>query len=76
MRRLIMMRTMVTMMVLFRLTSCSVVVECDATSAAASSQARETRRAKDLTDPIQARRVSVLLERLASGTRGSGAEAE
>ena len=64
------------MTMVFRLTSCSVVVECDATSAAASSQARETRRAKDLTEPIQASRASVPLERPASGTRGSGAEAE
>ena len=72
----VMMMTMMEMTMVFRLTSCSVVVECDATSAAASSQARETHRAKDLTELIQARRASVPLERLASGTRGSGAEAE
>ena len=73
MRRLIMM--VLTMM--FRLISCSVVGgECDATSAGASSQAKETRRAKDSTGPIQARRASVLPERPASGTLGSGAEAE
>jgi len=59
-----------------RLISCSVVVECDATSAAAFSQAKETRRAKDSTELIRARRVSVQLERPASGTPGSGAEAE
>jgi len=58
-----------------RLISCSVVVECDATSAAAFSQAKETRRAKDSTELIRARRVSVQLERPASGTPGSGAEA-
>ena len=63
------------MIMVFRLISCSVVVECDATSAAAFSQAKETLRAKDLTELIRARRVSVQLERPASGTRGSGAEA-
>ena len=73
----VMMMTMMEMKmtVVFRLISCSVVVECDATSAAAFSQAKETRRAKDSTELIRARRVSVQLERPASGTRGSGAEA-
>ena len=69
-----MMRTMIT--IFFRLMSCSVAEESDATSAGVFSQARETRVARGLTAPIKARQASVRLERLASGTLGSGAEAE
>jgi len=59
-----------------RLMSCSVVEEFDATSAGVFSRARGTRRVRGSTALIKARRESVLLERPASGTPGSGAEAE
>jgi hypothetical protein len=59
-----------------RLRSCSVVEEFAATSAGVCSRARGTRRARGSTAPIKARRESVRLERPASGTPGSGAEAE